>query len=110
LRWGQLEFDFNIDGWTLNDGFRDIFVSADGLRFAGTGLNPSGDREAWLVVVPEPTEFPWDWFSIGITFAQKNRHINLALACQRNHNHDAKITHIRQSPQVQLEVASRAAG
>jgi len=45
--------DHGLDlmGWTLSDA---VGISADGLTIAGNGVNPSGQSEAWLVVVPEP--------------------------------------------------------
>jgi probable HAF family extracellular repeat protein len=49
-----LEDDFGLDltGWRL-DGVSDI--SADGLTIVGTGTNPAGDPEAWIVTIPEPS-------------------------------------------------------
>lgn len=38
-------------GWTLIDVSG---ISADGTRIVGYGINPSGQQEAWLAVVPEP--------------------------------------------------------
>jgi uncharacterized membrane protein len=46
----------NVTGWTLDGVWA---VSDDGLTFAGTGINPSGNREGWVghldVLVPEPS-------------------------------------------------------
>jgi len=42
----------NIKGWTNLDA---VGVSADGLTIAGYGTNPSGQQEAWIATVPEPT-------------------------------------------------------
>ena len=44
----------SLAGWTLTFA-RDI--SADGTAIVGFGTNPSGDSEAWLAVIPEPTSF-----------------------------------------------------
>jgi len=30
-------------------------ISPDGLTIVGDGINPAGDREAWMVVIPEPS-------------------------------------------------------
>lgn len=48
-----LESDLGLDlaGWSLG-GARDI--SADGRVIVGTGLNPLGQPEGWIVVIPEP--------------------------------------------------------
>ena len=39
-----------LDGWTLLEA---TAVSADGKAVAGTGLNPRGQREAWLARLPD---------------------------------------------------------
>jgi len=41
-----------LTDWTLTGA---IGVSADGLTFVGTGINPDGDTEAWIATVPEPS-------------------------------------------------------
>lgn len=48
-----LETDFNLDleGWDLRNA---TDVSADGTVIVGYGINPAGDIEAWVAVVPEP--------------------------------------------------------
>jgi probable HAF family extracellular repeat protein len=40
-----------LTGWTLNAALE---ISPDGRFIAGYGQNPAGQREAWLVAVPEP--------------------------------------------------------
>jgi len=45
----------NLQGWTLDDF---PVVSADGTRFAGTGIDPSGREEAYLVTIPSPSAAP----------------------------------------------------
>ena len=40
----------DIDGWQLE---RAVAISADGKTILGSGVNPSGEEEAWLAVVPE---------------------------------------------------------
>jgi len=42
----------DLAGWTLVSA-KDI--SADGNTVVGFGLNPSGDTEAWIAVIPEPS-------------------------------------------------------
>jgi uncharacterized membrane protein len=42
----------SVTNWQLIDAND---VSADGLRIVGTGINPDGNEEAWIAVVPEPT-------------------------------------------------------
>jgi len=49
-----LTIDRNIvvpTGWTLEEA---VAVSADGGIVLGTGINPDGDTEAFLAVIPEP--------------------------------------------------------
>jgi len=46
---GQLGVD--LAGWRLISA---VGVSADGLTITGSGTNPSGVREPWIAVVPEP--------------------------------------------------------
>jgi len=41
----------DLDGWTLR---RATAVSDDGQVIVGYGINPDGEREAWVAVVPEP--------------------------------------------------------
>ena len=41
----------DLTGWTL----RESYISGDGLTIAGSGTNPSGQREAWIAVIPEPS-------------------------------------------------------
>jgi probable HAF family extracellular repeat protein len=56
-----LENDYGLDltGWTLGTPISGIGgawgVSADGRTIVGTGLNPSGQAEAWIAVLPEPS-------------------------------------------------------
>ena len=43
-----------LEGWELDAA---LGMSADGLSITGTGINPDGDNEAWLVTlaaIPEP--------------------------------------------------------
>ncbi len=42
----------SLDGWTLQHAEA---ISADGRMIVGYGTNPSGQTEAWLVAVPEPS-------------------------------------------------------
>jgi probable HAF family extracellular repeat protein len=56
------DYGIGSGGWvfhTVND------VSADGTVFAGDGINPSGRREGWVVIVPEPSAL----VAVGIVFA-----------------------------------------
>jgi len=41
----------NLVGWELKDAFD---ISNDGLTVVGWGINPAGDTEAWVAVLPEP--------------------------------------------------------
>jgi len=46
--------DYELDptGWTLSEA---TGISSDGLTIVGNGTNPSGQREAWIAVIPEPS-------------------------------------------------------
>jgi probable HAF family extracellular repeat protein len=41
----------DVSGWRLGSAYA---ISADGLAIAGSGLNPSGQTEAWVAVFAEP--------------------------------------------------------
>lgn len=41
----------DFDGWTLKSVSK---LSADGLTFAGVGINPDGQRETWIATIPAP--------------------------------------------------------
>lgn len=45
--------NLNLDlaGWTLSEA---LDISADGTTIVGRGVNPSGNTEAWIAVIPEP--------------------------------------------------------
>ncbi len=42
----------NLTGWTLSAA---LGISSDGLTIAGHGINLSGNREAWIATIPEPS-------------------------------------------------------
>ncbi len=42
----------DLAGWRLE---RANGISADGTTIVGTGIDPSGQRQAWIAVIPEPT-------------------------------------------------------
>lgn len=42
----------NLDGWFLTTA---TGISADGLTYAGTGINPLGQTEAWIATIPAPS-------------------------------------------------------
>lgn len=65
-----LETDFNLDltGWTLTSA-QDI--SADGTRIVGGGINPQGNGEAFVVVIPEPSTILLLTFGAGLIFRRR---------------------------------------
>lgn len=46
------ELNLDITGWQLNAA---TDISDDGLTIVGNGVNPTGQNEAWVLRVPEPT-------------------------------------------------------
>lgn len=42
----------DLAGWTLGNA---TGISADGNTITGNGLNPDGETEAWIAVIPEPS-------------------------------------------------------
>jgi probable HAF family extracellular repeat protein len=45
------ECGLDLTGWQLTGAWG---VSADGRTIVGTGVNPDGQTEAWMAVIPEP--------------------------------------------------------
>ncbi len=48
------DLGLDLSGWTLQEA---TGISDDGRVITGTGRNPSGQTEAWLAVIPEPSSF-----------------------------------------------------
>ena len=48
-------------------------VSADGLIVVGTGINPSGVSEGWVITLPEPTGFALGMAALGTLAALRAR-------------------------------------
>ena len=46
------EIGIDLGGWVLTQA---TGISDDGLTIVGNGTNPNGQREAWLVYIPEPS-------------------------------------------------------
>jgi probable HAF family extracellular repeat protein len=46
------DFGLDLTGWDLRSA---AGISADGLTIVGSGINPSGQPEAWIAVIPEPS-------------------------------------------------------
>lgn len=49
------DYRLNLNGWVLRDA---TSISADGLTIVGNGVNPAGQVEAWIAVIPEPAALP----------------------------------------------------
>ena len=45
------DYGLDLTGWRLIEAKG---ISVDGLTIIGTGVNPQGDPEAWVVTIPEP--------------------------------------------------------
>lgn len=52
LRDYLMDLGLDLSGWWLDSA---TAISDDGLTIVGRGLNPSGDDEGWVVVIPEPS-------------------------------------------------------
>ena len=48
----EIEFGVDLTGWRLE---RASDISSDGTVIVGTGINPFGQTEGWIAVIPEPT-------------------------------------------------------
>jgi len=59
-----LEDDYRLDltGWTLTSAND---VSSDGLTVVGDGINPEGNQEAWIAVIPESSMLWFDDQAVG---------------------------------------------
>lgn len=42
----------DLGGWHLSEA---LAISSDGYTIMGTGINPKGEQEYWIAIVPEPT-------------------------------------------------------
>jgi uncharacterized membrane protein len=47
----QTDYGLDLSGWSLEDA---VDISGDGRVIVGNGTNPAGQREGWVVVIPEP--------------------------------------------------------
>jgi len=47
----SVELGLDLTGWILTEAEA---ISDDGLTIVGTGIDPGGDTEAWIAVIPEP--------------------------------------------------------
>jgi len=45
------EYGLDLTGWTLDSA---TAITQDGSSIVGYGVNPSGQREAWMATIPEP--------------------------------------------------------
>ena len=45
------EYGLDLVGWELSGA---LGISDDGRAIAGNGINPDGDYEAWIAILPEP--------------------------------------------------------
>jgi hypothetical protein len=70
----------SIAGWTGINGYG---ISADGRAIAGTGINPDGFREAFVIyLVPEPTSAALGLLALACFFcfrAVRNRRTNIPI-------------------------------
>jgi probable HAF family extracellular repeat protein len=48
------EYGLNVADWTLEGASG---ISADARTIVGMGINPSGESEAWVAIIPEPSMF-----------------------------------------------------
>jgi len=60
----------DLTGWTLTSP---TDISADGSTIVGSGTNPSGQQEAWLAFIPEPSTAWLVALGIGGLAARRGR-------------------------------------
>ena len=46
-----IDFGLDLTGWSLTDA---TGISANGNTIVGFGINPDGNKEAWIATIPEP--------------------------------------------------------
>jgi len=68
----MLENDLGLDltGWILSTAHD---ITPDGQTILGSGVNPSGDTEAWLVTIPEPATASLLVMGLGLMLARRRR-------------------------------------
>jgi uncharacterized membrane protein len=64
------ELGLNLDGWNLRYA---TGISADGLTIVGRGVNPSGQEETWIAVIPEPALLPLVGLFTGAMLRRRRR-------------------------------------
>ena len=60
----------DLTGWTLTDA---TGISFDGQTIVGTGVDPDGNHEGWLVALPEPGTAALVALGLGTLSAQRRR-------------------------------------
>jgi probable HAF family extracellular repeat protein len=74
------DYGLDLSGWTLQGAYG---ISIDGRTIVGTGINPLGQREAWVVTIPEPTSLGLALLAWAVFLSRqckfKARMINLAV-------------------------------
>ncbi|QEG36818.1 PEP-CTERM sorting domain-containing protein [Bythopirellula goksoeyrii] len=67
----------SLTGWSLVEA---TAVSADGRAIVGFGINPAGDGEGWLAIIPEPSTFTLIGFSLfGLFGLRKTNKMRMSI-------------------------------
>jgi probable HAF family extracellular repeat protein len=63
----QTEYGLDLTGWTLQGAT----FTPDGRTLVGRGLNPAGQQEAWIAVIPEPSSLTAGLAVLGVFLGRR---------------------------------------
>ncbi len=83
-------------------------ISADGQVIVGSGVNPSGDREAWMATIPEPSTLCF--LSVGVLSVLIRRPRSAHLRSRRRHGIDFRSQGVSASDARRGQAAEHHSG